>query len=404
MDNKEYAEICVTSKDDRSGWRMTMAKNILKRYRDITFEAVSGINKIEHNGHVMYTLVGPPLKSPVNRKRMRHLYKDILSEETVIENNQVIKWGQRTPHIVSIATNYECQCRCKHCCSDNFRHIKPENYLSKDEIISIMNQACDMGATTFVLGGGEALLRNDIDEIVASLDQNKATITLFTNGEFLTEDMVQRLKQSGIYGIFVSIDSAIPERHDNNRERPGLFHKAVEGIRSCIKYEVPVGISTVCTRENIDDGDLRDIIEFGKELNVFEIFVLDIVPTGRMINEEEKMLSTDEISSAAGIIEKYTNDSSYPNIIHESMLFKLAYPCVMGCAAATVMMHIRANGKVSPCDFMPLFFGDTREEPLADIWQRMTTDDAFQDYHKTCRMTNVEFREKYINNAAVPIA
>ena len=168
MTSNERPEICVTP-EEGSGWRMKMAKNILKRYRDITFDAVSGLKKMERDGHIIYTLLGPPLKSPINRKRMRYMYKDMTSEDTLIENNEVVKWGSRTPHILSIATNYECQCRCKHCCSDNFRHMDQGQYLEKSQIDSLLQQASKLGTTTVILGGGEALLRKDIGDIIAEI-------------------------------------------------------------------------------------------------------------------------------------------------------------------------------------------------------------------------------------------
>ena len=63
--------------------------------------------------------------------------------------------------------------------------------------------------------------------------------------------MVARLKAAGLYGVFVSLDHADPARHDQNRERPGLFEKAARGLELCRKAGILTGISTYATREKI---------------------------------------------------------------------------------------------------------------------------------------------------------
>ncbi len=397
MKRKEINEFCVTPKKGALNWRVRVAKNVLKRYRDIVFSSTKGVRTITKNGQVIFGLLSPPINSPQGRRRMRTLYKDIISEKTVIKDNKILKWGSRSPHIASVATTYNCQCNCHHCSAYHYREMKSEKCLTKEEIASIFKQLTELGTTTIITGGGEALTRKDFPEIVASLDKSKATITLFTNGELLTDEVAYKLQQSGIFGVYVSIDSASPEKHNQLRQRPGLFEKAVKAIENCQNNDVPVGIATLCTKESIYSGDLEKVIELGKKLDVFEIFVLDIIATGKIINNPEVMLSKEEKMTVSKIMGKYTNNKEYPNLIHESMLFELAYPCVEeGCPAGTTMLHINPDGTVSPCNLMPLFYGDTRKEPLADIWERMINDEPFVNFHRHCRMVNPEWRNKYL--------
>ena len=52
---------------------------------------------------------------------------------------------------------------------------------------------------------------------------------LFTNGMYLTDDVVDKLADAGLYTLFVSLDSPIPEEHDRLRGMPGLFEQLRSG-------------------------------------------------------------------------------------------------------------------------------------------------------------------------------
>jgi len=83
-----------------------------------------------------------------------------------------------------------------------------------------------------VLTGGEPLLYERIYDLVAAVDKHRSVCTIFTNGEFLLEHTVARLKQAGIYGVFVSLDHFDPSAQ-HPPPAPGLAEKAYRGLRLC---------------------------------------------------------------------------------------------------------------------------------------------------------------------------
>jgi radical SAM protein with 4Fe4S-binding SPASM domain len=50
-----------------------------------------------------------------------------------------------------------------------------------------------------------------------------------------------------------------------------------------------------------------------------------------------------------------------------------------GCPAGTHYMGIRPNGDVTPCPYLPVFAGNLRNAPLADLW---TTSELFADVRR----------------------
>jgi MoaA/NifB/PqqE/SkfB family radical SAM enzyme len=303
----------------------------------------------------------------------------------------------RTPHVITVAVTYNCQCDCLHCSAAFYKEEvrRNRNALSLDELRGAIGQAVDLGATCVVLTGGEPLLFERIYDLVASVDKARSVCTLFTNGEFLTEPTVEKLKRAGIYGIFVSVDHADAARHDQHRQRPGLSAKINRGLELCHQAKILTGISTYATREKIRYGELDALMDLAKSLKVLEVFIFDVIPTGRLSDQRECMLTDEEAEQIREFRRTYNDKPEYPRIIHQTMFSSIAYPCVAeGCPAGMVQVHLRANGDVAPCDFTPCSFGNIRQQSLGEIWEAMTKSDLYAQPSARCRLSQPDFWTK----------
>jgi MoaA/NifB/PqqE/SkfB family radical SAM enzyme len=348
-------------------------------------------------GYKAFSLVSPPIGSPVARRRIKLIMEDNIQPGLEDRDSATASFEKRTPHVITIAVNYECQCVCEHCSAAPYQEEtqRLNNSLTLDELKSAVEQTVDLGTTCVVLTGGEPLLFDGIYELIHSVDKKRSTCTMFSNGEFLTEESVKKLKQADLFGIYVSLDHSNPEIHDTNRGRPGLAAKAFHGIKLCQQAGIPTGISTFATREKLATGEMDAIMELAKSLNVLEVFIFDVVPTGRLLDHHECTLTDEEIDLLRDFRERYNQLSDYPRIVHQTMFSSIAYPCAAeGCPAAMVQMHLRANGDVSPCDFTPYSFGNIRDMSLHDIWQRMIHSELYKGPSARCRLSKREFWDR----------
>jgi len=377
-------------------WQRTTIRNNMANYRRAQ-DNYAVLNKqfIElENGYKAFSLVSPPIGSPVARRRIKLIMEDNVQPGLEGQDGASASFDKRTPHVITIAVNYDCQCACEHCSAAPYQEEtqRLKNSLTLGELKSAVEQSVDLGTTCVVLTGGEPLLFDGIYELIRSVDRKRSVCTMFSNGEFLTEGNVNELKQAGLFGIYVSIDHSNPERHDANRGRPGLAAKAFQGLKLCQKAGIPTGISTFATREKLETGELDAMMELAKSLNVLEVFIFDVVPTGRLLDQHDCTLTDEEIDRIRDFRERYNQLSDYPRIVHQTMFSSIAYPCAAeGCPAAMVQMHLRANGDVSPCDFTPCSFGNIRELPLGDIWQRMISSELYKGPSPRCRLSKREF-------------
>jgi len=373
-------------------WQRTAIRNMIHFYRQahIGYGVTSKPSVDLGHGIRAFSPLHPPIGSRVARRRVRSIVGNVTSSGAV--PGQFSRTAPRTPHVATIAITYACQCDCRHCSAEPLRKNGGNGALTFDELAGAIRQTVDLGTTSVVLTGGEPLLHPRVCDLIRAVDARRSLCTMFTNGEHLDEARVARLKDAGLFGLFVSLDHATAAAHDRNRARPGLFDKAVQGLVNCRNAGIPTGISTYVTREKLD-GEMDELMDLGRRLGVLEVFIFDVTPSGRLKEHADCVLTESELAAVQKLRLRYHALPDYPRIIHQTMFSGMAYPCVAeGCPAAMVQLHLRANGDVTPCDFTPLSFGNVRERPLAEIWRAMTTSDLYAGTSPRCRLSRPEFR------------
>jgi MoaA/NifB/PqqE/SkfB family radical SAM enzyme len=346
------------------------------------------------NGQRVFSLITPPPGSPVARRRVRLIMQGMAQSPGQSLTPTHLGPGLRTPHVITVAVAYGCQCECLHCSAAQIQEEvrRSGDALTYSQLCDAIGQTVDLGTTCVVLTGGEPLLYNRLEDVIRSVDKRRAVCTIFTNGEYLDQPRIQRLKEAGVFGVFVSFDHATAERHDANRQRPGLFEKATKGLQLCRQAGVPTGISTFATREKIETGELDELMDLARRLGVIEVFLFDVIPTGRLSEQRDCLLDQREAGLLRAFREKYNHKADYPSVIHQTMFSSIAYPCVAeGCPAGSVTLHLRANGDVCPCDFTPHSFGNVKRQPLRDIWQTMVHSDLYANPSSRCRLSQPAF-------------
>ena len=98
---------------------------------------------------------------------------------------------------------YRCPLHCVFCYNPvNYANIK--NELSTAEWIRVMRAARALGAAQLGFSGGEPLLRDDLDELVAEARKLGFYTNLITSGVGLNEKRIASLKQAGLDHIQLS--------------------------------------------------------------------------------------------------------------------------------------------------------------------------------------------------------
>ncbi|MEI8191322.1 MAG: radical SAM protein, partial [candidate division NC10 bacterium] len=140
----------------------------------------------------------------------------------------------RTIDDLRISLTDRCNFRCIYCMpAEGLPWLPRREILTYEEILHLARIFIGLGIHTIRLTGGEPLMRQDVEVLIAGLVRLDATLDLSmtTNGFFLVEK-VQRLADAGLKRINVSLDSLRPERFERMVRRDGrLVSKILAGIR-----------------------------------------------------------------------------------------------------------------------------------------------------------------------------
>ena len=147
--------------------------------------------------------------------------------------------------------------------------------LTYEEILHLARIFIGLGIHTIRLTGGEPLMRQDVEVLIAGLVRLDANLDLSmtTNGFFLVEK-VQRLADAGLKRINVSLDSLRPERFERMVRRDGqLVSKILAGIRLAREAGLnPIKLNCVIMR-GYNDDEIADFARLGREQDVQVRFI-----------------------------------------------------------------------------------------------------------------------------------
>jgi cyclic pyranopterin phosphate synthase len=186
----------------------------------------------------------------------------------------------RTIDDLRISLTDRCNFRCIYCMpAEGLPWLPKREILAYEEILRLARIFIGLGVRTVRLTGGEPLMRQDIDVLIAGLMRLEPDLDLSmtTNGFFLA-DKADRLSRAGLKRINVSLDSLNPERFERMVRRDGqLVFKILEGMRRSREAGLsPIKVNTVIMR-GYNDDELLDFVRLGRDAD-YQIRFIEYMP------------------------------------------------------------------------------------------------------------------------------
>lgn len=291
----------------------------------------------------------------------------------------------------------KCNLACAHCRrldSDELAHKD----LSTAQAERLIEQLAELGSEqpmmpVLVFSGGEPLCREDLFGLVGRARTAGITPALATNGTVIDAATAQRIRDSGIVRVAVSLDGATAEIHNRLRRQDGCFEEALAGLGHLRDKSVPFQINTTLTRHNADN--LEDLYGLAKSLGAVAVHIFMLVPVGcgQVLAEtdmlspeqyEQKMLEICRLDQRGEIQIKVTCGPHYERVIRQQGLVQARKAAAgaggsvpgtaargatsRGCLAGLGVLFVSHQGDVFPCGYLPVKCGSVLESSLTDIW------------------------------------
>lgn len=264
--------------------------------------------------------------------------------------------------------SYRCNFSCSHC----YSREEAAEELATADILRIVDILVEKHVPFVNFGGGEPLIREDLFEIAAYATARGLNVSMNSNGWLLDEAAAQRLKTSGFRSVGISIDSAEADLHDDFRNMPGSFVRGVAALDALGRAGVKTTMSAVISRINY--RHFRDLLQLAREHGVAQVYLHNFKCSGRGFrNREELDLSPVEWKAfyeEALQVKRETTDLaiSFDDPVIASLPGYNENPLVKGSSCGKLSLHLRPNGDVTPCGFIPLVVGNILKEEFDRIW------------------------------------
>lgn len=306
---------------------------------------------------------------------------------------------------VSWNLTQRCNLHCAHCYMSASASAETAGELSTRECQRVMDEIAQVNPEVLlILTGGEPLIRKDIFDLASYGTDKGFTVVLGSNGVLLREAEARRMRQSGIQGASISLDSVDPQRHDTFRRLPGAWAGAVRATKILRAEGLDFSIHTSITTWNVHE--MSAMIDLARELGARVLNFFFLVRTGRGADltditpdQYEHLLSV--IAKAQGVGRADSRAESRPDgyraedpwsvptgrsgdmvirakcaphlrrILYE---FDPQSPLLQNyaqgsCPAGKHYCRITPTGMVTPCPYMPVVAGNLRTTSFADIWR-----------------------------------
>ncbi|MCF8061549.1 MAG: heme b synthase, partial [Deltaproteobacteria bacterium] len=287
--------------------------------------------------------------------------------------------------LVAWEVTRSCNLNCVHCRASSERGPYPGE-LSTEKCLSVLDEIAATGRPIVILTGGEPLLRDDIFDLARHGTELGLRMVMATNGTLLTPDLTERMEESGIQRVSISIDGADAESHDRFRKVPGAFAGAVAGTEELRRAGIEFQINTTVTRHNLDE--VPALLDLAVELGAVAHHLFLLVPTGRardMVDQEIEAREYERVlrwfyrmRDQVSLHLKATCAPHYYRILRqeahargEKVTFEThgLDAVTRGCLGGTAFCFVSHDGIVQPCGYLELNCGDLNTATFGEVWE-----------------------------------
>ncbi|HSB68505.1 MAG TPA: radical SAM protein [Candidatus Methylomirabilis sp.] len=292
------------------------------------------------------------------------------------------------PYTISWNLTQRCNQQCAHCYLSAFPGADSTDELTTEECFRVLDEMAGVNPDLLlILTGGEPFLRGDLFELAGHAVHRGFTVVLGTNGFLLREKQAATMRQHGIQGASISLDSTEPDRHDAFRRFPGSWEGAIRATEALRAEGLPFSLHMSVTEWNV--GEIPAMLDLARHLGARVLNLFFLVRTGRgegltdiRAEEYERILTQvaraqmdeplgTEQGRAGGLVIRAKCAPFFRRILYgldpaSALLRNFAEG---SCPAGRHYCRIMPNGDVTACPYMPVVAGNLRRAPFGDLWR-----------------------------------
>jgi len=319
-----------------------------------------------------------------------------------------------TPRLIAWEVTRRCSLHCRHCRA-SAQNIPYEDELTFKECQQFLDGMRQFTPSPImIVTGGDPMMRDDIYDIIHYGVSIGLRMVIALCGQFLSAEIINRLKKSGILKISFSLDGSNAASHDNFRRVEGSFDAVLRGMEYARQAGIPFQVNSTISRYNIHE--LPEILALTIQSGADSFHPFLLVPTGNAKELLDLELSPEEYentlswiyeqSTSQNILVKPTCAPHYARIVRQKEMTGSQSmgekppnhrqkdqhgfsTLTKGCLGGQEFAFVSHTGKVQICGFLDVECGDIRDTNFAlkPIWENSRVFREIRDidnYHGKC--------------------
>lgn len=286
----------------------------------------------------------------------------------------------RLPILGEIALTYRCNNRCLFCyagCGQASCGQGSPLGVSGEEldtagvkrVIDIFREKAKIPFFSFT--GGEPLLREDVEELIAYAGKRHLRVNLISNGTLADADRARSLYRAGLRTAQISLESPDASLHDRLCGLEGAQARTLAGIAALQAAGIKVQTNSTLTRLNRES--LAAMPAFLKSLGVERFSMNLYIPSASAERAEELFVAYSETGAFVDDIRRRAAESGLKFFWYSPTPLCIYNPLARGlgnksCAAADGLLSVSPSGDILPCSSYPESLGNILDKEFAELW------------------------------------
>lgn len=280
-----------------------------------------------------------------------------------------------------------CNLKCRYCHLVDGEPVEGVKELSTEKAKQLINEVADAGVKVFMFSGGEALLREDIIDLVKCGNERGMEMYLSTNGTLMGNGILKGLKEVELKGLYVCLDASTKETYKNIKG-VDCFDTIIESVKEANQLGIEICMTMAVTKEN--EHEISSFVDLCIALGVKAVYFWDPIAPEEYcsqvfsLKERESFRKSlyyrsKDVKDKIALIGKpcsgqwmrvLLEESKKGEDVMENMRFKMMAKMSGGCLSARYQCGISPMGELLPCGAtVGKGCGNILEEGLINLWR-----------------------------------
>ena len=267
---------------------------------------------------------------------------------------------------------YACPLQCPYCSNPLQLPSSRKQELSTEQWLDVMREARKLGAVQLGFSGGEPLVRQDVEQLVAEGSKMGFYCNLITSALGLTHERIAAFKAAGLNHLQISFQGSDQATNARFGGTDSFEHKLAM-TREVIRQGIPLGLNFVLHRQNIHQ--VADFLKLAESLGAEFVELANTqYYAWAMHNREQLLPSQQQLQEAEAATNAFRNQSSGKmKVFFVAPDYYDDRPKKCSNGWGTTFITVTPEGDVLPCQTAKIITGlefpNVREQSLSDIWR-----------------------------------